>query len=230
MKKLALGAAEPFAWRSWGEGFVNVNDAGHLEVLTDPATRGKVDLADLVTRLQREGVYAPVLVRFPQLIDRQLETLHRAFRTATQTFDYRAGYTSVYPLKVNSRKATVERICEAGRRYGVGLEVGTKAELCIALSLLGSGGGPIICNGYKDTAYVELAAAASEAGYNVVVVFERPREYELITELRAKGMPCPRLGARVKLNASAWAAGRNRPATCPSSASPPPTCWMPPGC
>ena len=202
MKKLALGAAEPFAWRSWGEGFVNVNDAGHLEVLTDPAARGKVDLADLVTRLQRQGVYAPVLVRFPQLIDRQLETLHRAFTTATETFNYRAGYTSVYPLKVNSRKATVERICETGRRHGVGLEVGTKAELCIALSLLGNSGGPIICNGYKDTAYIELAAAASEAGYNVVVVFERPREYELIAELRAKGLPCPRLGARVKLNAS----------------------------
>ena len=202
MKKLALGAGEPFAWRSWGEGFVNVNDAGHLEIITNPAARHNVDLHELVTLLQQRGVRPPVLVRFPQLIDRQLETLHRAFRTATRTFDYRGAYTSVYPLKVNSRRSTVARICEAGRRYGVGLEVGTKAELCIALSMLGDSKGPIICNGYKDTDYVELAAAASEAGYNVVVVFERPREYELISELRAKGLPCPSLGARVKLNAS----------------------------
>ena len=202
MKKLSLGAEEPFAWRSWGEGFVNVNDAGHLEIITNPATRNKVDLHELVTLLQQRGVRPPVLVRFPQLIDRQLKTLQRAFKTATETFDYRAAYTSVYPLKVNSRRATVARICETGRRYGVGLEVGTKAELCIALSMLGNSRGPIICNGYKDTAYIELAAAASEAGYNVVVVFERPREYELVSELRAKGLPCPRLGARVKLNAS----------------------------
>ena len=202
MKKLALGAEKPFAWRSWGEGFVNINDAGHLEIITDPAARHNVDLHGLVTLLQQQGIHPPVLVRFPQLIDRQLETLHRAFKTATRTFDYRADYTSVYPLKVNSRRSTVARICETGRKHGVGLEVGTKAELCIALSMLGHGGGPIICNGYKDTDYIELAAAAGEAGYNIVVVFERPREYELISELRAKGLPCPTLGARVKLNAS----------------------------
>ena len=202
MKKLAPGAEEPFAWRSWGEGFVNVNHAGHLEIITNPAARHNVDLHELVTLLQQRGVRPPVLARFPQLIDRQLETLHRAFRTATRTFDYRAAYTSVYPLKVNSRRSTVARICETGRRYGVGLEVGTKAEFCIALSMLGESGGPIICNGYKDTDYIELAAAASEAGYNVVVVLERPREYELIGELQARGLPCPSLGARVKLNAS----------------------------
>ena len=203
MKRLPLEAGDPFAhWRSWGEGFVNVNDAGHLEVITNPAAAGKVDLHELVTRLQRRGVRPPVLVRFPQLIDRQMETLQRAFKTATETFDFRGSYTSVYPLKVNSRRATVARICAAGRPHGAGLEVGTKAELCIALSMLRDSTGPIICNGYKDSAYLELAAAAGAAGYNIVVVFERPREYELVAELRAKGLPCPRLGARVKLNAS----------------------------
>ncbi len=202
MKKLPLGAGEPFAWRSWGEGFANVNEAGHLEIITNPAARGRVDLDELVTRLQRQGVRPPVLVRFPQLIDRQMGTLQRAFKTATETFDYRGAYTSVYPLKVNSRRATVARICKAGRPYGAGLEVGAKAELCIALSMLGDSRGPIICNGYKDTAYIELAAAASEAGHNVIVVLERPREYELVSELGANGLPCPRLGARVKLNAS----------------------------
>ena len=203
MKRLPLGAGDPFAhWRSWGEGFVNVNDAGHLEVITNTATAGKADLHELVTRLRQQGVRLPVLVRFPQLIDRQMETLQRAFKTATETFDFRGSFTSVYPLKVNSRKATVARICAAGRPYGAGLEVGTKAELCIALSMLRDSTGPIICNGYKDSAYLELAAAAGAAGYNIVVVFERPREYELIAELRAKGLPCPRLGARVKLNAS----------------------------
>ena len=203
MKRLPLGAGDPFAhWRSWGEGFVNVNDAGHLEVITNTATAGKADLHELVTRLRRQGVRLPVLVRFPQLIDRQMETLQRAFKTATETFDFRGSFTSVYPLKVNSRKATVARICAAGQPYGAGLEVGTKAELCIALSMLRDSTGPIICNGYKDSAYLELAAAAGAAGYNIVVVFERPREYELIAELRAKGLPCPRLGARVKLNAS----------------------------
>lgn len=202
MKKLPLGAGEPFAWRGWGAGLVDVNDAGHLEIITNAAARGKVDLDELVNRLRRQGVPLPVLVRFPQLIDRQMDTLHRAFETATRTFGYRASYTPVYPLKVNSRKATVSRICEAGGPHGVGLEVGTKAELCIALSMLAQSRGPIICNGYKDNAYMELAAAASEAGYNVIVVLERPREYELVSETCARGLPCPTLGARVKLNAS----------------------------
>ena len=219
MKRLPLGAGEPFAhWRSWGEGFVNVNDAGHLEVITNTATAGKADLHELVTRLQRQGVRLPVLVRFPQLIDRQMETLQRAFKTATETFDFRGSFTSVYPLKVNSRKATVARICAAGRPHGAGLEVGTKAELCIALSMLRDSTGPIICNGYKDSAYLEL----------------RPRPGRPATTSSwcssARGSTssspsCAPRGCRARAwvhgsssTPAAWAAGRSRRATSPSSA------------
>jgi len=202
MKKRPFKADELFTWRSWGDGFVNVNDSGHLEILTDPQMASHIDLHELLEQLRKRSVRPPVLVRFPQLVDLQIERLNSAFDAAIKTFDYRSRYTSVYPLKVNSRRATVSRICQAGRRYGMGLEVGTKAELCIALAMLGKGQGPIICNGYKDFSYIQLAGAAREVGYDVVAVFERPREYEIISELAARGLPCPKLGVRVKLNAS----------------------------
>lgn len=202
MKKQPFKAGELFTWRSWGDGFVNVNESGHLEILTDPQMDAHIDLHELLEHVRKQSVRPPVLVRFPQLIDQQMAKLNSAFAVAIRTFDYRARYTSVYPLKVNSCRATVSRICQAGRTYGAGLEVGTKAELCIALAMLGRGAGPIICNGYKDYSYMELAGAAKEAGYDIVVVFERPQEYEIISELAARGRPCPMLGVRVKLSAS----------------------------
>jgi len=191
-----------FTWRAWGGEFVNVNDQGHLEILTDPERDCHVDLHELLLKLREESIRPPVLVRFPQLIDQQITKLNRAFADAIRMFDSASDYTSVYPLKVNSRRATVSRICQAGESYGIGLEVGTKAELCIALSMLGKSRGPIICNGYKDASYIELAGAASAVGYDIVVVFERPQEYEILSELARKGLPCPNLGVRVKLNAS----------------------------
>lgn len=202
MKKVVFRAGDLFPWRSWGEGFVDINEAGHLEMLTTPDGKGRVDLSELVEALPSRSLRLPVLVRFPQIIDAQIDKLHRAFRSAMRTFDYQSSYASVYPLKVNHNPDTVARVYQSGKKYGAGLEVGTKAELCIALSVLDRKQGPIICNGYKDFAYLQLAAAAYEAGCNIVVIIERPREYELIQHVIRQGWPCPTLGVRVKLHAS----------------------------
>lgn len=202
MKRQSFKTGEMFTWRAWGGEFVNVNEQGHLEIVLDPKTDSHVDLHELLTKLREDSVAPPVLVRFPQLIDHQITKLNRAFADAIRMFHSRSTYTSVYPLKVNGQRTVVSRICQSGRSYGMGLEVGTKPELCIALSLLDRSQGPIICNGYKDASYMELAGAACAVGYDIVVVFERPQEYEILSELAAKGLPCPNLGVRVKLNAS----------------------------
>lgn len=199
---------EPFdkgdlsTWRSWGQDYVNVNDAGHLEILPTRDGVGRVDLYELVSALQKQSQSLPVLVRFPQIIDSQIDKLHEAFQSAMRTFNYNSSYTAVYPLKVNHSPATLSRICKTGSKYSLGLEVGTKAELCAALSLLKKGQGPIICNGFKDSAYLELATVAASAGYEVVVLVERVREFELICDSIARGATAPVLGARVKLHAS----------------------------
>ncbi len=202
MKIKTFEASEQFTWRSWGQGYVNVNGEGHLEVLTVPDSIGRVDLYELVSALYKRSVSLPALVRFPQIIDSQIAKLYAAFSGAMRTFDYNSSYTCAYPLKVNPNAATASRICKSGSRYGMGLEVGSKAELCAALSLLQHTQGPVICNGFKDAAYLELASAASTAGYNIIVVMERVREYELICDMFARGLACPVLGARVKLHAS----------------------------
>jgi arginine decarboxylase len=199
---------EPFdnselsTWRSWGQDYVNVNDSGHLEILPTSSGAGRVDLSELVSELHKQSMSLPMLVRFPQIIDSQMSKLQDAFRGAMQTFNYNSSYTSVYPLKVNHSPATLSRICRTGSQYGLGLEVGTKAELCAALSLLKKGQGPILCNGFKDVAYLELASTAAAAGYTVVVLLERIREFELICDITARGFTCPVLGVRVKLHAS----------------------------
>ncbi|HEX9878585.1 MAG TPA: biosynthetic arginine decarboxylase [Candidatus Binatia bacterium] len=189
-------------WRSWGQDYVNVNDAGHLEILPTQDGQGRVDLAELVSTLHKQSKSLPVLVRFPQIIDSQIDKLHESFRSAMRTFNYNSSYTAVYPLKVNHSPSALSRICRTGERYGLGLEVGTKAELCAALSLLKKGQGPVICNGFKDAAYLELASAAAAAGYEVVVLVERVREFEVLCDLIARGSTCPVLGARIKLHAS----------------------------
>jgi arginine decarboxylase len=93
----------------------------------------------------------------------------------------------------------VERISEYGEPYHFGLEVGSKAELLIALSQNVNPEALIICNGYKDSEFIRLALLSSKLGMRTVIVMESVRELNLIIEVsRELGIP-PTLGVRVKL-------------------------------
>jgi arginine decarboxylase len=194
-------AIEIYGLDGWGNGYLSIDAAGHLRVA--PGKRGAhgIDVYDVVERLREQGVGAPLLLRFPQLLQGQVEELAGAFDHAIREFDYAGGYRPVFPVKVNQSRAVVEPLLEAGRRFGLGLEVGSRPELLTATALPLAPQGLILCNGFKDASYLAAASLATRLGRRVVVVVEKPFELDGILELAASGLAVPMLGFRIRLQA-----------------------------
>lgn len=187
--------------RNWGGEYFDVNRDGEV-VVTFEATRGTpVALKDIVTELRQRGIATPVVLRFPQILDYQIKKLAVAFKAAIQEFGYRNEYIPVYPIKVNQKKEVVQEVLSFGDRYNLGIEVGSKGELVIALALTQSVESPIICNGVKDETYLKLALMGKQLGKKVFIVLESLFELRLLMELSKKLKIRPLIGLRLKLSA-----------------------------
>ncbi len=189
----------PYCVDEWGAGYFQIGPDGHLRVrpfLDDRA----VDLAQVVERCAEMGLVPPLLVRFPQLLQTQLGRLYDCFDSAMKEFDYRGHYRAVYPLKVNPKRSVVESLLKAGRPGAFGLEVGSKAELAIALSQQLPLGSWICINGFKDAQVVELATVAAGEDPSIVLVVERLQEIPLLIQAARKFRRAPLLGLRCRLN------------------------------
>src|SRR5262245_24856432 len=186
--------AELYGVRNWGSEFFDVNRDGEL-VLTFEGTRGTpVALKDIMTEAQQRGVSTPVVLRFPQLLDYQIKKLATAFKSAIEEYGYRREYTPIFPIKVNQKKEVVQEVLDFGDRYNLGIEVGSKAELTVALAMTKNPDSPIICNGVKDEAYLRLALLGKLVGKKVFIVLESLFELRLIMELSKKMKIRPFLG------------------------------------
>lgn len=180
----------------WSEGYVDVNDAGHLTVQpfrTGPA----VDLAELAIALQKEGLDLPVLVRFTDILRDRVDALTGAFAQVIAEYGYRGHYTGVYPIKVNQQKSVVEAIIGHGAER-VGIEAGSKPELAAVLGLARPGS-VIVCNGYKDRAYIRRALIGQKIGHQVYIVVEKLSELPLVIEESKNLEVAPLIGLRVRL-------------------------------
>jgi len=185
---------------SWGAGYFHVNEEGHLTVTPTTDESRSVDLAREVEGLARKGVTTPLLLRFPQLLESQVRTLCNSFRKAITEFGYTREYKPVFPIKVNQNRVVVNELLEAGWKYNLGIEVGSKPELLGALALETPPESLLICNGFKDMAYLSNAILARKLGRNVVVVVEKPYELEhLINIIKDRGVK-PMIGFRVRLH------------------------------
>jgi arginine decarboxylase len=183
---------------NWGNGFFDVNASGHLMVKPFRTGPG-VDLLQVVEELAKRRCPTPVLLRFPQILETQMRTLHQAFQSAITEFQYGAPYKGVFPMKVNNRRAVIEELIRVGTRYGFGLEVGSKAELYVALAIPLPEDSLLICNGFKDDSYVEMALWGLKAGKNVVIVVEQAREIQSVLRLVEQTGQIPTLGLRGRL-------------------------------
>ncbi|MGH7962275.1 MAG: hypothetical protein ACRERD_10710, partial [Candidatus Binatia bacterium] len=187
--------------RNWGGEYFDVNRDGEVVVAFE-ATRGTpVALKDIVTELRQRGVSTPVVLRFPQILDYQIKKLAGAFKAAIQEFGYRSDYIPAYPIKVNQKKEVVQEVLSFGDRYNLGIEVGSKGELVVALALTRSPESPIICNGVKDETYLKLALMGKQLGKKVFIVLESLFELRLLMELSKKLKIRPLIGLRLKLSA-----------------------------
>jgi arginine decarboxylase len=185
----------------WSAGYFDVGERGHL--MARPAgsvDSPEVDLHALAYAVRDAGLSWPVLVRFTDILYQQVDRLCGAFESAIRETGYDAGYTAVYPIKVNQQQHVVDAIVRHGGER-VGLEAGSKPELLAIIGIAPSNG-VIICNGYKDAEYIRLALHAQRLGQRITLVIEKLSELELIIRVAAEMQLRPRLGLRVRLSAA----------------------------
>lgn len=191
-------ASELYDVERWGQGYFSVGSDGNILVhpRRDP-TKG-IDLKQLVDRVKLRGLDLPLLLRFNDILKDRLDQLHSAFQKAISDHDYPGTYQCVYPIKVNQQRQVVEQIVGHGSQYHFGLEAGSKPEL-LAVIAITNGETPIVCNGFKDTEFIEMAMLAQKMGRNVIPVVEKFSELQLILEHARHIEVRPRIGMRVKL-------------------------------
>ncbi len=197
-------SAELYGIRDWGAGFFDISSKGRVVVNISKGDQEiKVDLFDIVTDLQRRKFSMPVLLRFADILSSQIHKLNRSFEKAIKEADYKGSYRAVYPIKVNQKQLVIQDIMEFGREFHHGLETGSKAELIAAIGNIKDPDAFIICNGYKDEEFVDLALHAQKMGLQTYIVMEMPSELPLVIErARLLGVR-PRLGVRAKLSSRA---------------------------
>ena len=191
-------ASETYAIDHWGDGYFSINEQGHVEVCPRRNREaGVVDLHEVAQAVRREGLSLPILVRFTDILRSRVALLHDAFESARKELAYQGHYTPVFPIKVNQQRAVIEGILDDGNAH-VGLEAGSKSELLAILALARRG--TIICNGYKDRAYIRLALIGMKLGLKVFIVIEKLSELRMIlAESKALSIP-PLLGVRIRLS------------------------------
>src|SRR5688500_13555388 len=193
-------ATEVYDVARWGQGYFSINELGHLAVhpTKDPA-RG-VDLKRLIDRLELRGLSAPILLRFTDILRHRLGEIHGAFQSAIAQHQYQGRYSCVYPIKRNQQRQVVEQVMNFGRQYGFGIEAGSKPEL-LAVAALAENDMPVVCNGFKDAEFIEMAMLAQKMGRLIIPVVEKYTELELILHYADKVGVRPNIGMRVKLAA-----------------------------
>jgi arginine decarboxylase len=192
-------AMELYNVRNWGSPFFSINPAGNACVHPQGPSGPTVDLKQVVDELQRRGIQLPILIRFSDILRARVEALNEAFQNAIREYGYKGRYLGVYPIKVNQQRQVVEEIVAYGQPYQFGLEAGSKPELLAVLALLDSTESLVICNGYKDQEYVEMALLGTKLGKNVVIVVEKFSELALIVEMSRRLNVVPKIGVRAKL-------------------------------
>lgn len=194
-------SAEIYGIRSWGAGYFDVSEKGDVTVNAPFASGDQaVSLMDILSSIRERGVPLPMVLRIENLLDSQITLLNEAFNQAIYTLGYQGKYQGVFPIKVNQQAQVIEEMAQFGERYSFGLEAGSKAELIIALSSLKPDGRLLICNGYKDEEFIDLALRAQRLGFHCVFVIETPTELPIIIE-RSEALGIrPKIGVRVKLS------------------------------
>ncbi len=194
----------------WGGGFIRILENGHIGLVhPDRPDAVPTDLMHIIDSLNERGITAPVLLRVADFISYRIDQINALFAAAIEEQGYKNRYQGVFPVKVNQQAQVIDRIVDYGRPHDFGLEVGSKAELLIALAQDLGPRAALICNGVKDAEFVRLALMSQRLGFNVFIVLESPREVDLVLrEADALGVR-PQLGIRIKLThevSGNWAA------------------------
>src|SRR5437764_11535282 len=183
----------------WSAGYFTVNAAGNVQVTPLQENGGSIDLLEVVNEARARNLSFPLLIRFQDLLRHRVESINRAFQSAISEFGYRNHYRGVFPIKVNQLREVVEEIIDAGEQFHFGLEAGSKPELVAALAMQKEPESLIICNGYKDPAFIRIALLGRKLGKKVVIVAEKLEEVEQIIRASKEVGVEPYIGIRARL-------------------------------
>ncbi|MBI2947855.1 MAG: biosynthetic arginine decarboxylase [Verrucomicrobia bacterium] len=183
----------------WGARYYDINEAGHVVATPLQEAGASVDLTDVAEEAKGRGLKFPLLIRFQDILRHRVESVNQAFRSSIAEFNYQGRYRGVFPIKVNQLREVVEEILDAGKPYQFGLEVGSKPELFIGLALQDQIGSLIICNGYKDSAFIKMALMGVKLGKKVIMVVEKLEELKQIIGVSRLVGAEPIIGIRSRL-------------------------------
>ena len=202
MKKWTIeDSKELYNINGWGTSYFGINDKGDVYV-TPCKDNTQIDLRDVMDELALRDVTPPVLLRFPDILDNRIEKTASCFQKAAKEYNYKAQNFIIYPIKVNQMQPVVEEIISHGRKFNLGLEAGSKPELHAVIAVQCQSDSLIVCNGYKDQSYIELALLAQKMGKRIFIVVEKLNELDIIARVAKKMNIKPNLGIRIKLASS----------------------------
>ena len=206
-------AAALYGVDRWGAGYFSINKDGEVCAHLEPQEGGsivKVSMAQLMRDLAKShpDLQLPLLFRFSDILHSRIEELNLSFQRAIAENSFKGKYRGVYPIKVNQQHQVISEVAAFGQAFNYGFEAGSKPELLAALAYMHNPESLIICNGYKDREFIDLALGAVKMGLRVVLVMEMPDELPLILDCaEAMGVE-PLLGVRIRLSAKSgghWA-------------------------
>lgn len=202
MKKWTIeDSQELYNISGWGTSYFGINGKGDVYV-TPCKDNTQIDLRDVMDELALRDVTPPVLLRFPDILDNRIEKTSSCFEKARKEYGFKAENFIIYPIKVNQMQPVVEEIISHGRKFNLGLEAGSKPELHAVIAVQCQSDSLIVCNGYKDQSYIELALLAQKMGKRIFIVVEKLNEIDLIARAAKKLNVKPNLGIRIKLASS----------------------------
>jgi arginine decarboxylase len=199
MKSAIAEVAQTYGIENWGAGYFGINSQGNLSVRPAEGDPRSVDVRKIVDDLIARRVKLPFILRFPQIFATQVRKMNQSFRAAMKEFDYQGEHRAVFPLKVNQRRQVIEAYLEEATKHNYGLEAGSKPELYAAIAMEQAPDSLLICNGFKDDGFIDLAFIGTQLGKNVVIVIEKLNELpKVIERTKATGV-MPMIGMRVRL-------------------------------
>ncbi len=202
MKKWTIeDSKELYNINGWGTSYFGINNKGEVFV-TPCKDNTEIDLRDVMDELALRDVTPPVLLRFPDILDNRIEKTASCFEIAKKEYDFKGENFVIYPIKVNQMQPVVEEIISHGRKFNLGLEAGSKPELHAVIAVQCQSDSLIICNGYKDQSYIELALLAQKMGKRIFIVVEKLNELDIIARVAKTLNVKPNLGIRIKLASS----------------------------
>ena len=192
-------AREHYNIKGWGAGYFDINSKGNIVVRPDSKSAHHIDLKELVDDIQAKGYSLPVLIRFSDILKASIANLANSFQNSIDEYGFEGQYHGVYPIKVNQQRQVVEEIVKFGQPFNIGLEAGSKPELHAILAILDNPEALLICNGYKDEAFIRLALMSQKLGKKVFIVVEKLDELALIEKVARELGVQPNIGLRIKL-------------------------------